>query len=318
MSNDDSEESPESDFQSRFAAYLTDEVPSESDEEHGLETDALIEKFNNQEKKRSNDRNNLETDKVQQDKPGLEKFIERVEESEKIDQDNDPFVWESTENKSISSGKSDYSQSHSDVEVPIQLEELAHVLVLGRSNVTNSDAICRRLLYNQNTMRNVLIVNVTGKMAERMNICLGDNSEQINKTGIINFGTGETTPSTSSLITGSANTDSIVMRNISNPSDLARLGITISRLVSEWKETTQHPTSICFHSLTPLLHHVQTRTLFQFLFTLIQSLGTNRITAHYHLDPAVHGEQATGSLQPLFDSVIRISEQGQIEVVPTQ
>lgn len=318
MKDDDMKESEKSDSQSRFASYATDEGLSESSKEHQADIDTLINMFNSREKKNNTIGGGRENNDEQHVESDLEKFVTDVADSGGGSSNNDLPFHQQNNNQPTPTVESGQAQTDHDIEVPLQDEELSHVLVHSQSDDTNSDAICRRLLYRQDSVQNILCINASSQMTERIDACFGQNTNHTGKTGIINFGMGQNTTPTSSVISGSSAVDSMVVRNISNPSDFARLGITVSRLIQEWKEKTRHPTGICFHSLTPLLRRAETQTLFEFLLGLIQNLGTNRLSAHYHLDPEAQDDQTNKTLNPLFNSIIRISDQGQIEVLSTQ
>jgi hypothetical protein len=121
---------------------------------------------------------------------------------------------------------------------------------------------------------------------------------------------------TSTTISMQNGPDAITIETVSDPSDLTRLGITLNRLLSEIA-TPEERTTVCVHSLTSLLQYVEPRRLFRFLHIFRGKLESLDAVAHYHLDPEAHDNQTVGVFTSLFDTVVRITDDGDLEVVST-
>lgn len=114
---------------------------------------------------------------------------------------------------------------------------------------------------------------------------------------------------------GSVNSRGVAVRSVENPGDLARLGVGISDALESWAD--DHPTTVCFHSLTSLLQFVELSRVFRFVYTLGGRVAQSGARAHFHLDPDAYDEddeQVVATLSPLFDSVLRVTEDGRERV----
>lgn len=94
------------------------------------------------------------------------------------------------------------------------------------------------------------------------------------------------------------------VRSVTDPSDLARLGVAISDALSDW---AAEPTALCFYSLSNLLQLVGLSRAFRFIHTLCGRIGNAAVLAHYHLHPELHEDQVVSTMRPLFDSVVTLS-----------
>lgn len=314
MSDDDSDRGHNSDTPSRFDIYLTEDNQDGTEQERGADNSDLVNTSLNA-KKGSNENIGRENERASPEQFRWDKYFKSRDESEQPERDIDSLVQENTEDEQSADAASPHSEAPAGMHVPSELQKASHVLVLNQSGTADTNAVCRELIHQQKNKKNILLVNVTGDMAERMKICLEDRENQTNKVGVINVGTAESTRPAASMITGDTTESSITIRNISNPANLSRFGISTAQLVSTWREETQHPTSLCFHSLSPLLNSRSPQSVFQFLFTLQQTLGTDGVTSHYHLDPGAHAEEVTRTFRDLFDGVIRVSSTDEIEIV---
>ena len=97
------------------------------------------------------------------------------------------------------------------------------------------------------------------------------------------------------------------VRVLTNPGDLARLGVAISDALSDWAE---QPTALCFYSLSNLLQVVELSRAFRFIHTLGGRIASAGALAHYHLHPDLHEDQVVVTMRPLFDSVVTLSGDG--------
>jgi hypothetical protein len=114
-----------------------------------------------------------------------------------------------------------------------------------------------------------------------------------------------TTADTSTTIQQSVG--SLVIKTMSDPSDLTDLGITISSFLSEW-DSNDNQTVACFHSLTSLLQYADPQRVFRFLHVLTEKFDSSEVVAHYHMDPSAHDQQTINTLTPLFDASVEHDE----------
>lgn len=105
----------------------------------------------------------------------------------------------------------------------------------------------------------------------------------------------------------------ITVKSISDPSDLTRLGITIVNTLSDWEDSANQ-TVLCVHSLTGFLQYVDPQRLFRFFHLLQTRIDRLDGFAHYHMDPSAHSPETVGIFTTLFDMVVRVREDGRIEV----
>lgn len=93
---------------------------------------------------------------------------------------------------------------------------------------------------------------------------------------------------------------------ISNPTDLTRLGIVTTGVVQN-----QHPqsseTALCFDSVSALLRYKSVKEVFKFLHVLLAKLQSAQVTSHFHIDHSTEDQQDVNSLKPIFDNVITVT-----------
>jgi CheY-like chemotaxis protein len=95
---------------------------------------------------------------------------------------------------------------------------------------------------------------------------------------------------------------------ISNPSELTRLGIVMTRVIGNW-DSEPNETVVCLDSLDILMGYTDERSVFRFLHVLLSKLQSTDAIAHFHIEPA-QGSQAADTLKPLFDTVVTIDADG--------
>ncbi len=101
-----------------------------------------------------------------------------------------------------------------------------------------------------------------------------------------------------------------VLETVSTPGDLTGLGITLQNVLDGWTGDV----GLCFDSLTSLLQYVDLETAYEFLHVLTGRLYAQGVSAHFHIDPEAHDEQAVAALTSLMDGVVRVDEAGEYTV----
>ncbi|AHG01251.1 hypothetical protein HALLA_02415 (plasmid) [Halostagnicola larsenii XH-48] len=119
-----------------------------------------------------------------------------------------------------------------------------------------------------------------------------------NRTTIISIGYTQPTPSR-------LESDVEIIR-IDSPTDLTRLGIVTTGIVSGWK--SQPAKSIlCFDTVSVLLQYKTVKQVFQFLHILLAKLRSAGVTSYFHLDHTAESQQDVNSLKPIFDNILEVS-----------
>jgi hypothetical protein len=90
---------------------------------------------------------------------------------------------------------------------------------------------------------------------------------------------------------------------IADPSNLQRLGTSISEFCQRW-ERNDYDIYVCFDSLSALLAYTSPEVVFQFCHVLTKRLESVNAVAHFHLDPDRHEDQTVATFQSIFDHTI--------------
>lgn len=186
------------------------------------------------------------------------------------------------------------------------LGEASDVLVLGPMQGSLDDHVCAALIDTWPVAdRNMLFVSFTKTADERIALIrdsIDDSPEHICVVSGADRYPSETTAATPDGST-------TISVEVADPSDLTRLGMTISRAVDEWGDGNDP--LVCFHSLTALLQYVTPKRAFRFVHLLQNRLHA---TAHYHMDSIAHEQQTVATLRPLFDVIVEYDAEGNVTV----
>ena len=194
--------------------------------------------------------------------------------------------------------------------VEAELEDAENVLVIGPMSRSRDEATCGSFFRAAPVSeRNVLFVSLTQSADERMAVLRAHSDDLPPKVSIVSGTDGY-----DSETTQQAGETSIAVDTISDPSDLPKLGITISRAVSSWTEDGRGAV-VCFHSLTALLQYVDRQRVFRFLHVLQERLGSVDAVTHYHMDSEAHDQQTLATVRPLFDAVVEVDPDGGADLV---
>lgn len=113
---------------------------------------------------------------------------------------------------------------------------------------------------------------------------------------------------------GEMESDSVTISAVSNPKNLSKCGLVVMQTLRTW-EGNDFPTAFCFHSLSDLRGFVDDEVLFQFLFTLKQKLKSSGASGLFHMDPGKHDTHQVNTLKELFDIVVSISRDKDVEIL---
>jgi hypothetical protein len=128
------------------------------------------------------------------------------------------------------------------------------------------------------------------------------------RAGLVGVGDSAGGPSSLPDLEGE---ESVSFERVADPSDLPRLGITLSEFLTRWDDAG--PTVLAFDSVTALLQYADLQRVYRFLHTLKGRLGSADAISFYHLDPAAHDSRTVATLRPLFDVVVR-EENGELVI----
>jgi hypothetical protein len=186
------------------------------------------------------------------------------------------------------------------------LEGASDVLLLGPMRGSLDDDGCRSLLGTQPVEgRNVLCVSLTQSAEERIDLLREGLAEPPARVCVVS-GADRYPSETTTGADDERTTLSVSV--VRDPSDLPRLGMTISRAVDDWEDDDA---LACFHSLTALLQYAEPQRVFRFVHLLQNRLDA---TTHYHMDAAAHDAQTVATLRPLFDAVVEYDADGNATV----
>lgn len=132
----------------------------------------------------------------------------------------------------------------------------------------------------------------------RLGLIRIDNQQQPAETPAEATWTRSPTPETVSMV---------------RPSDLTGLGILFDEYLQSWtarNEDGDTELHVCFDSVTALLQYASLETTFRFLRVLISHLHAVEASAHFHLDPGAHTDQAVATLSQIFDGVVEATYTG--------
>ncbi len=94
----------------------------------------------------------------------------------------------------------------------------------------------------------------------------------------------------------------IMTESIADPTDLAAIGVAVSRFCKHWDE--EAALTVCFDSLDNLLRHTAPKTVFQFTHVLLNRLAGVDAYAHFHFDPTHHDDRVASTFGTIFDAVV--------------
>lgn len=179
-------------------------------------------------------------------------------------------------------------------------------------SITN-DIYARFLLPTDGSGQNVLFVSATQSTSDQLSTARKIPDWREGKTAVIEVGQSALKPAQpvpEGDITGKLD----IYKEISNLNHLAKLGINISHIVSQWSGN-RRPTVVGVHTLSAIQQYVGNETMFQFLFTLKSQLNSMGVMGFYHMDPSVHTESEIDTIQSAFDLVIEIESDGSVEIL---
>lgn len=189
---------------------------------------------------------------------------------------------------------------------PSGLADTSPVLVMAVADADNEATVCRSLLVPQPPdTEQVVMLSLT----EGVDSCLERLGESpgLKRIHIITARQG----ASATTVTASESAE-LVTQRIPDPSDLPRIGMAVSKAVTA---ADIGRVRVCIDSLTALLQYAGRGRVYRFVQVLQDRLDTSNTVAHYHMNPAAHDQQTIETLRQLFDAVVEISADGNVERV---
>jgi hypothetical protein len=209
------------------------------------------------------------------------------------------------------SAETDLDTLFSDLEEFGQATSGSQVLVISPEGHSITDEVCSRFLTASGAPeRNAMFVTAVESPSERVDICRDCDDWAGGEVAVVEV--GDTGPSSGDALEPVGGED-VIRKQVNSPKNLSKTGLLITQTLKRWSDRGQPPV-LCFHTLTAISGYVDAETLFQFLFTLQAKLNSFGVTGHYHMDAGRHDQQEINTLKPLFDVVITVSRNGEVEV----
>ena len=104
-----------------------------------------------------------------------------------------------------------------------------------------------------------------------------------------------------------AHADPLLPDAVSDPTDLARLGICASEYLESWNDDCRE-TVVFLDSLTDLLDHVPLARAFKFLQVLTARVENVDGRGYYLVDPSAHNTTSLAAMRELADAVVDLDD----------
>ncbi|WP_144906327.1 DUF7504 family protein [Halobellus captivus] len=183
----------------------------------------------------------------------------------------------------------------------------SNILLSGPGDCPAEQNFCSRLMEPRvDDPVNLLVVTISDTPSQRLSVLENYLESPVNDTVVVDVRTYNRESSYEEY------DGPVDIHTVSNAQDLRRLGIVISKVLTEWEDLSD-PITMCVHSLSDLLElNEDHQRVFRFLHVLRGRVQSADVRAHYHFDPERHDDQAVRTFSSLFDTVIQFDENGSI------
>ncbi|GAA0217850.1 hypothetical protein GCM10009000_035820 [Halobacterium noricense] len=187
--------------------------------------------------------------------------------------------------------------------------DIPNVLVKGPEGAVIEDILCSRLLAGRSGEPiDVVLVAINESPLQRLSILRNYLPVEIGELTVIHV------PMYSDRVSAGEFDRSVNVQRVSDPTDLRRIGILISRTIADWMDSTNE-TAVCMHSLSELLEaSTEHQRIFRFLHVLTGRISTANARAQYHLDPSRHTTETIGTFASLFEATVEYDEDGDVSL----
>jgi len=177
----------------------------------------------------------------------------------------------------------------------------SQALLLGEDNSQTWNAGFNHILETQHP-QNLLLLVPAGETVDILRACQEHPSWDGGEIIIIKVGASVPGDMSVAELSGDGMDESIETHQISDQTDLSRLGILITQVLDNWQNPDQN--TVCsVHTLQAFLQYLSPQKVFQFLYTLSRRLQSADIETTYLLTPS-DGDRTVNTLRPIFDTVI--------------
>lgn len=150
--------------------------------------------------------------------------------------------------------------------------------------------------------QNLLLLVPAGETVDILRVCQEHPSWDGGEIIIIKAGASVPGDMSVAELSGDGMKESIETHQISDQTDLSRLGILITQVLNNWQKPDQK--TVCsVHTLQAFLQYLSPQKVFQFLYTLSRRLQSADIETTYLMTPS-DGDRTINTLRPIFDTVI--------------
>jgi len=184
-----------------------------------------------------------------------------------------------------------------------------NILIDGPTDTPTEHNLCAALLSGGDPQPiNLLLVTINHTPPERLKALEKYLSAPVEEVTVVNAETYRRSR------VDSDHEGPVKVRTISDPTDLRRLGLQISSVLSGWDESDAR-TVLCFHSISDLIELVENnQIIFRFLHVLQGRVGAADAFAHYHIDSSRHEKEVMGTFDSLYGQMLEFDEGGSISV----
>jgi hypothetical protein len=214
---------------------------------------------------------------------------------------------------SLAQSPTPYDGRESQITATLNLVGSAHnVLFVGPANTAAEYDLSSRLLRPQDEEGlNLVLVIVDDQPERQLQLYQGYLPDGITRLTLVTTQNIQQSDAVDNL---REFTDEISFVNISSRSDLRRLGIVVSKQLSEWEQLPE-PDMLYLHSVSKFLDVIDdNQLLFRFLHILSNRVKGANATAYYQFDPNHHDAAVLSMLEPLFDNILEYDSEGALSV----
>lgn len=187
--------------------------------------------------------------------------------------------------------------------------DASNILVTGPVECPAEHGLCSRLLRSQSGQpTNLLFVLIEQTTGERLSMLQNYISESAANAAVVDVQTYDTGIDTAEY------EGPVDIHQVSDPQNLRRMGILISKILSNWEES-QGQTFLCFYSLSGLLKRTEDdESVFRFLHILRGRVRSADVRAHYHVERTERDDELIQTFKPLFDTVLSYDIDGSVSL----
>ena len=191
------------------------------------------------------------------------------------------------------------------------VEDEANVLLVGPTDSSAAYTLCERVLepHPPETKLHQLLVSVdTPPNVQR------DILQSIRRGSVESQVLVDAQSYAASDVVGDYD-DSVTVLDVATPRDLRRIGILMTKTLTEWADT-DGSSRVCLHTLSDLLDAADdVERVFRFVHILHGRIRASDAHAYFYLDPTRHDEQTIRTFFSLFDTIVEFDADGSLRLL---